>query len=130
MLVEIEKRTLYFNMLYMWHWGTIHGVSIIRTLIDRGIHKIAIYGLTELGMLLYQEAEMADLEVSYVIDKNKNVLCECDVYSPEEEYPDADIIIITAEFYIDEISELLLKKTKIPFISLCELICQANNFDT
>lgn len=58
--------------------------------------SIAIYGMGKLGYRLYDELENEGLKVSFVIDRNTYFLDEImDVYSPDENIPRIDILIVT-----------------------------------
>lgn len=67
--------------------------------------SIAIYGMRELGTILYKELEDSDTTVNYFIDRQYSV-CEMGVpvYNPCDELPDVDVVVITAIHYFDDIA--------------------------
>lgn len=124
---QLRKRNIYYRMLWMWFWAESHGKSVSKYLADSGYKKVAIYGMAEIGELLYYELLKVGIEIPFVIDQNRSILCECPVISPHSNIPKADLIIITAEYYVEEITELL-KKTDIPLMSIQQAICFATGF--
>lgn len=116
---QINKITLYYRILNMWLEMKQKGKSGITYLQERGIKKIAIYGMKELGERFYEEIKNTEIEVVCVIDKNPDdVVGDFWVISPEEEIPDVDAIIVTAEYYFNEISKQLKEKVRCPIYSL------------
>lgn len=125
---KVEKYEKFRHMYFVLvKWMTINQNQrpVSDYLIRNGYKKIAIYGIRELGILLYDEVIKADLSVEYIIDKNAdfiNVDVEAPLYIPDDDLPDADIIIVTAVHYYDEIEKMMKEKIKCPIISLEELI--------
>ena len=125
---QLKKRNIYYKMLCMWFWAESHGRSVSRYLFDCGYRQVAIYGMAEIGELLYYELIKAELEIPFVIDQNMSILCECPIISPECDIPRADLIIVTPEYYIEEITEMLRRKTDVPVMSIQQAICYATGF--
>lgn len=116
---KAEKMELYYHMLNMWLEMRQKGKSGVSFLQKKGIKKIAIYGMKELGERLYEEIKGTDIQVVCVIDKNPDeVLGDFVVISPEEEIPDVDAIIVTADYYYWEIKNQLERRVDCPVYSL------------
>lgn len=60
--------------------------------------KIIIYGYGLLGKHLIFDLKMDDIEPICIIDRNVNVDSEYTVLSPEEEWPKADLFVVSATF--------------------------------
>lgn len=83
---------------------------------------MAIYGMGALGNLLYEELEKEGIIVSFVMDNNIGVFCDCPVYSLEDDIPDVDIVLVTVEVQVGEIIDSLAKKG-IQGISFQRFLC-------
>ena len=120
----MEKNELYNQMLLMWLWAELHNMSIVSCLKNKGFENVAIYGMGGMGECLYYELYSGGINIRYVIDRNDTVLCDCPVLSPNSDwFPDVDIIIITVENEFQEISKMLVSKTKAKLLSLQQLLC-------
>lgn len=118
-----NKMTLYCHILNMWLEMKQKGKSGITYLQEKEIKRIAVYGMKELGERLYEEIKSSEIEVVCVIDKNPDdVIGDFSVISPEEEIPDVDAIIVTAEYYFPEILGQLNEKVSCPVYSLLEVL--------
>lgn len=124
---ELIKQREFYSILV--RWINIHhkGKTIDQYFIEKGYKSIAIYGMAELGELLYDELFDTSIEIKYVIDKrHERVYAEVPVCSPEDELEKVDAIIITAVHYYGEISEKLIKKIDCPMISLDTVVYSLN----
>ena len=118
-----EKYLLYYRILNMWLEMKQKGKSGITFLQEKGMKRIAIYGMQELGERLYEEIKNTELEVICVIDKNPDyVIGDFVVISPEEKIPDVDVVIVTAEYYFPEIETKLKEKVNCPIYSLLGIL--------
>lgn len=116
---KAEKMELYYHTLNMWLEMSQKGKSGVSYLQKKGIRRIAIYGMKELGERLYEEVKNTGIEVVCVIDKNPDqVLGNFTVISPEEKIPSVDAIIVTVDYYYWEIKSQLEKKAGCPVYSL------------
>lgn len=92
------------NMLTMWlcsHFST----KIEEYLKQKQIKSIAIYGYGFFGRLLCRELENSDIQIMYVIDRNKDFDTEIRLISPDEEWDKVDAIIISPLSYQDIMEE-------------------------
>lgn len=118
-----EKLSEFYNILLQWVSIKEKGLSIADFIILNGYHTIAIYGMKELGELLYEELKNKNIEIKYVIDRNKEfIMIDVPVLTPDEKIPSVDAIIVTAVHYFSEIKELLNKKIKCPVYSLEDIV--------
>lgn len=97
--------------------------SLDQYFIQRKYKRIAIYGMGELGNRLYEELENSSVEIVYVIDQEaSSIFVEAEAKEPDEVLEEVDVIIVTAVFDFDKISEELGSKISCPVISLEEVI--------
>lgn len=116
---QINKLSLYYQIINMWLEMKQKGKSAAVFLQQKGIKKIAIYGMKELGERFYEELKSTDIDVICIIDKDKDqVIGDFTVFSPEEELPEVDAIVVTADYYYWEIKNQLEKKVICPIYSL------------
>ena len=86
--------------------------------------KIAIYGMESMGNALYEGLADTDIKVAYAIDRNAGDLfvTGCTIYKPEDELPEADVIVVTPFIYFREIKSVLQKKVTCPVISIEDVV--------
>lgn len=124
---DMEVSAAKVHQLYMAfdQWLRIHqeGKTLV-SYFERNAYKtVAIYGMKELGERLFDELEGSGIEVCYVIDKNADTIyADVDIVKPEEELRSVDVIVVTALYYFDEISELLDEKVDCPVVSLEDIL--------
>ena len=114
-----EKVKIYFQMMNMWLEMKQKGRSAVEYLQKKGIKRIAIYGMREFGERFYEEAKNGDIEVVCIIDKEADqIKGDFLVISPEQTFPKVDAIIVTADYYYNEIWNVLKTKVDCPIYSL------------
>ena len=120
---KIDKFKNYYNMLNEWLCLRQKGISLDTYFKKNDYTSIAIYGMGEMGNRLYDELKESDIEIKYAIDKNAvNTYSELEVINPEEEFPEVDIIVVTATFAFDEIANAVKGKVVCPVISLEDVV--------
>ena len=98
------------------------GKDVSMYFLEKGYKSVAIYGMADLGWRLLEELEDSPISVKYVIDRNYNTIyCELPVYSPSDDLPEIDAIIVTAITFFDEIKNKLDNKDR-DIISLNEVL--------
>lgn len=92
---------------------------------EQDIHRVAIYGIAELGQRLYDELVESGIKVEYIIDNNPNVIFyDYKIVSMKDDFLPVDAIIVTPILFYDEIkNEIKKKKISYPIISLKQLGC-------
>lgn len=98
-----------------------------RTLIEyfhaHNYNTVAIYGMKELGVHLYEELKDSDITVCYAIDQNADAIyADIDIVTPDEELTPVDVIIVTAIYYFDGIEKMLREKVNYPVVSLKDIL--------
>lgn len=112
-----------FNVLEQWLSNKQNNINIEEYLMKQGYQKIAIYGMSVLGNLLYQELKETKVEVSYAIDRNAdNMHFELPVLKPSDEYGKVDVIIVTAVLDYEKIKKNILTKTQVNVISIEDIV--------
>lgn len=120
---EKDKFENYFDMYDQWISLKEKGIHLAEYFLKHNYHRVAVYGVGKVGVHLINELENSDVEIVYAIDKrdsldNSNI----QVYSIEDNLPDADVIVITTTFAYEDIYKELIEKTNIKIFSLDDII--------
>ena len=120
MLKELSDKHLELLLLLnQWLKAKQDGKRLAGYFHKNGINSIAIYGMSHMGERLYAELCNSDLEIRYAVDKQADKVCTgLQIFSPDENMPEVDAIVVTAIFYFDEIKAKLENGTKCRLISL------------
>ena len=112
------------NLLNAWLTLKFNGNNLERYFIENNIKNIAIYGMGFLGNHLLRELENSIVEVSYIIDKNKDKLNLENTKGVilGEELPETEAIVVTPVQFFDSIYMELRCYTDISIISLKQVI--------
>lgn len=123
---KVDKFKAYYNMLIEWLRIRQEGGGLEKYFIDNGYYSIAIYGMGEMGIRLYDELKNTAIKVEYAVDKEASTaFSEIDIVSIEEDLPKVDVIIVTAVFAFDEIAEKLGNMVEYPIVSLEDVIFES-----
>ncbi len=118
-----RKMKEFYNLLIAWVGMKQRRVGLSSVLMDKGFLTVAIYGMKELGELLVSELDDSEVEIKYVIDRNKDMVKSAyPVFQLEEGLPDVDVIIVTAIHYYPDIVIALKDRVSCPIVSLEDLI--------
>lgn len=111
------------DMLLCWIRIKTRGREIADYLQAQGIKRVAIYGVTEVGLLLWEELEGRGIEVTCGIDRSKSPYGRKTV-RPEEFQGGADAVVVAAVYYFSEIYDTLNQKLngRIPILGLDEVL--------
>lgn len=117
---QIDKYIDHFQLLNHWLEVKNEGKSVAVYFEEMGYKHIAIYGMAELGNRLCEDLANSSIYIDYGIDRD---VCCCiariaEVYSPEDELPEVDAIVVTPYSVFEEIKNDLEKRIKCPIISL------------
>lgn len=108
------------------HWLEIknEGKSVASYFEEMGYSHIAVYGMAELGNRLMEDLESTPIQVDYGIDRD--ISCSIarigEVYFPEDDLPETDVIVVTPYSAFGAIKKQLEEKVKCPIISLEEVV--------
>ena len=121
--IRSDKRLALFMMMNQWVRIKQEGKNLSDYFVKNQYQKIAIYGMGYAGETLLAELKDSDIKVAYGIDRNADrILLDIDILTLENSLPEADVIVVTAITYFDEIEKDLAKKTNIKVISLEDVL--------
>lgn len=117
---NLEKNQKMFSIINIWIQKKQQGKSIVNFLKKNNYCSVAVYGLGNIGKLLEEELK-GEIEIRYGVDRRK-ILAEFPVYKPEDDLPEADVMIVTTVYEFEEIEEMLKKKLTCSIYSIEDII--------
>jgi hypothetical protein len=120
---RIDKFVGYFNLLEQWMSIKEEGKAIASYFEKNGYYKIGLYGLGKIANHLLKELDGTDIQILFAIDaRGERLNSDIVVYTPDDEIPKADVIVVTATFDYDNIKKTLEEKTDTQVISMDDVI--------
>lgn len=124
---ELERKLYRFqknyNLMHQWLLLKEQGRSVAKYLQKKNYHLIAIYGMGINGKHLKAELNTREVRIVYGIDlKGAALHDDVPIYGLQDEWPVADVIIVTIVDEYPVIYKELRKKVKCPIISLDEIL--------
>ena len=119
---EVKFKGFYLVLI---RWLRVHqeGRALEYYFKNNKVNSIAIYGMKELGEALLDELKDSEIDVRYGIDRDAdNIYVALDVYTPDEELEEVDMIVVTAIHYFDEIERCLRSSTNARIVSLEDVL--------
>ena len=114
----------HFQLLNHWLEIKNEGKSTVCYFEEMGYHHIAIYGMAELAIRLSEDLKGSSISVDYGIDRD--VSCSMarsdEVYSPDDNLPETEAVIVTPYAAFEDIKKNLRMKVNCPIISLEEVV--------
>lgn len=106
-MFESKRNKKKFDLMCQWMKLKIQGISLMEFFQDRGIQSIAIYGMGEIGQLIYDELAMNDEAfIRYAIDRSGMRYVESlPIYCLDRDLPRVDAIVITPVLITDQLEE-------------------------
>lgn len=99
------------------------GSALERYLLDRGVERIAIYGYSDIGDLIYRCLKNTNIEVAYAIDSNgNNKESWLDVLTLQDELPTVDMVILAPVWKLGNVREVLEKKLSCEIVEMSQLV--------
>ena len=130
LIYENEKQVNISRMLEIWLLASNAGIKVADILEKRGIQKVAIFGLAQLGVCLWNELKDSNITVLFAYDGNKSInlpgievvheLKSLHEMEMSKYIPDA--VIVTALTTYDSIKDELLKRGFNQVIPLDEIL--------
>lgn len=117
------KFRIYYELTRKWVEAYQLGRSLEDLLFEKGYEDVAIYGMGDVGYLLFRELESSKIKVKYGIDKDPiGRGFDLPIVAPSKDMEKVDAIIITAVFAFNEIKEMLESLVDCPIVALDDLI--------
>ena len=118
-----EESKYYIAMLNQWLIVKQEKKTLDKYLLERGLKRIAIYGMGVYGRHLVRELENTDVCIVYGIDrKQMDPYKDVKIIKPNDVLPDVDVIINSVICQASEVEEIIKNITSAPIIGLDQLI--------
>lgn len=120
---KVKKFKQYYDILLGWIDVKQKGKSLAEYFEKNNYHKIAIYGMGELGVKLYNELKNTSIEVVCGIDKGgeyENL--DIDVKAVGEDIMDVDVVVVTPAFAFYDIESELAEYIECPIVSIEDVV--------
>lgn len=120
---QYEKQKDFYSILLRWVQVHQEGRSLVEYFKKNNVKNIAIYGMRELGVALIEELKNSEISVCYGIDKDAaNIFVGVDVFSPDEELREVDMVVVTAIQSFGVIEEIVNNKLKCRVVSIEDVV--------
>lgn len=118
-----DKHLVLFLMMNQWVKVKQEGKNLSSYFEKNNYKKIAIYGMSYAGETLVEELKDSKTEIIYGVDRNADsIYSDIEIYSVEDELPEADAVVVTAITFFEQIEETLSQKLNCPIISLEDVL--------
>lgn len=124
LILESKKNKFesYYNLMDAWMTIRESGKNLSDYFYKNDYKKVILYGYGILGRHLFWELSDTGVEVVGIIDQNKdNINEELNLFTPSENLPEFDVMVVTSYHYMREI-ELLYKTKGYNMVSLEEVV--------
>lgn len=114
------------KLLDKWLYIERSGKTLSEYFVQRGIKHIAIYGYGVFGKHLLADIEKQNnVKCDYIIDRNADgIHSEIQVFSPKDDLPSIEMVVITTSHIYNEIVTILEKKICCKFINIKEIVSE------
>ncbi|HCT90058.1 MAG TPA: hypothetical protein DF613_01550 [Lachnospiraceae bacterium] len=119
------KMTEFYDLLIRWVALYQENRKIAEWITGKGYRSIGVYGMRELGVLIYHELAREGFEKCVAIDQNAdnlNLNSDMEIQSPTEKLSDLDLIIVAAPHYFEEIRKSLESMTQADVVSIEDIV--------
>lgn len=114
-----DKHLQLFLLMNQWVGIKQKGKNLTSYFERNGYKRIAIYGMSYVGITLVEELKGTNIEIVYGIDqKADDVNTAFDIFTMEDPLDVVDVVIVTAVTFYDDILKKLSKKICCPIVSL------------
>lgn len=119
-----------FFILKRWLENKNVGKTFAEYFQQCGYETIAIYGVGDLGRLLYEEIKNSKIRIKYFVDRNGEGIHEIDgipviILKQIDEMEAVDILVVTVPQIYDMVAKILAQHVpKISTLSLQEAVCE------
>lgn len=118
-----DKNLSLFLLYNKWIKSKQEGKTFKKYFDNMEYKSAAIYGMSYVGERLLTELKDSGVEVRYAVDLNSSrIYSDIEVYSPKDNLPKADVMIVTAVYFFDEIYNKMKEKVTCPIVSIEDLL--------
>ena len=120
---QADKNRGLFRLMDQWVSIKQEKKNIEAYFIKNHYKKIAVYGMSYVGLRLVKELKNSEIEIAYGIDRNAaNIYSEIKLVTIEENLPDVDAVVVTLVDGFDKVRDMLSKRLSCPVIAIEDII--------
>lgn len=123
--IRAESNVATKKMFIYWVKQEIQIHQIVNYFYVHNMKKIAIYGMTDVGIMLYHKLKNTDIEVVCCVDRSKKFInLPVRIVKPNEFSETVDAIVVTSIYYFSEIYDNMRQQIedKVPILGLDEVL--------
>ena len=110
------------ELLKMWVRAS-GGDTLERYLLNRGVKRIAIYGYSDIGDLIYRCLKNTSIEIVYAIDSSgNNKQSWLDILTLQDELPPVDMVILAPVWKLENVRDALQEKLTCEIMEMSQLV--------
>ena len=118
-----EKNLGLFMLMNQWTRIKQEGKSLETYFINNNYRRIAVYGMSYIGLRFVREIKDSEIEIAYGIDKRASVMSSgMKLFTVENDLPDVDAVVVTLLAEFDEVYEAISNKVSCPIIAIEDII--------
>lgn len=119
----VRGRNQYQKIINKWEQLSEHSWDIKTYFTNKGIKKLAIYGMGNLGCKLYDAINSPEIQVVYVVDRESRYLSEvvC-IKKTTEELSGIDMLVITVSDEEAELVNYYKDRLDVPVVGISEIV--------
>ena len=113
------------KMLIYWMENRIQVNQIVNYLHTHNIKRVAIYGMTDIGIMFYHILSNTDVEVVSCIDRSKkSINLPVQIVRPKGFFESVDAVVVTSIYYFSEIYDTMCRQIggDVPILGLDEIL--------
>lgn len=100
-----------------------HNYDMDRFFKDNQYGTIGIYGMGIVGFAFYRELHRRGIPVEFCVDINNSAVeSGCRLLKENDDWPEADVIVVTDDFYFDRRYKKLAQRTSGDIISVVDVL--------
>lgn len=123
LFIQERKNRFLYECMNQWLILKQRQIDICSFFMQRGIVRIAIYGMHYLGQRLYEELQGSPVTIAYGIDRGHPIGMDgLRIVAPEDDLVAVDAVVITPVFDFREIRDKLSQKLCCPMFSIEEIL--------
>lgn len=123
--IRAESNVATKKMFIYWVDQEIQVHQIVNYFYTHNMKKIVIYGMTDVGVMLYHKLKDTDIKVVCCIDRSKKFInLPIQIVKPKEFSETVDAIVVTSIYYFSEIYDTMRQQIgdDVPILGLDEIL--------
>lgn len=118
-----KSKNIDYSTAVKWINHKQSGVNLEEFFKEKGYKSIALYDMNEMSLCLCRELEGSGIEVRYgIVHCGTHVHTDLPIYSLDEEFPEADVIVVMNPYHFESIRKDIRGKGKFDIVSIEDVV--------